>query len=46
MKEVATGLETSGKAFIWVVTLPSECDKEEKFRAAWLPDGFEERMKN
>lgn len=42
--ELAMGLEASGKAFIWVARLPSGFDMAEKFRAEWLPDGFEERM--
>ncbi|KAL2468520.1 UDP-glycosyltransferase 92A1 [Forsythia ovata] len=44
-KELALGLETSGKAFIWVARPPTEFSLTEEFRTEWLPDGFEERMK-
>ncbi|KAH7835863.1 hypothetical protein Vadar_030621 [Vaccinium darrowii] len=40
--EIAMGLESSGQQFIWVVRRQkSEEEKEE-----WLPEGFEERVKN
>ncbi|KAI3867161.1 hypothetical protein MKX03_021019 [Papaver bracteatum] len=45
MMELATGLEMSGKNFIWVIRPPLEYDINEAFRSEWLPDGFEERMK-
>jgi len=38
LKEIAIGLEASGKFFIWVVKRSKE-DREE-----WLPEGFEKRM--
>ncbi|XP_004505252.1 scopoletin glucosyltransferase [Cicer arietinum] len=38
LKEIAVGLEASGKNFIWVVNKKKE-DGEE-----WLPEGFEKRM--
>ncbi|KAL1215791.1 UDP-glycosyltransferase 73B3 [Cardamine amara subsp. amara] len=40
--EIATGLEASGKNFIWVVR-KNDGDKGEK--EEWLPEGFEERVK-
>ncbi|KAL7001465.1 hypothetical protein U1Q18_002617 [Sarracenia purpurea var. burkii] len=43
MMELAKGLENSGKLFIWVVRPPVGFDLKGKFRAEWLPDGFEER---
>ncbi|KAK1266044.1 Crocetin glucosyltransferase 3 [Acorus gramineus] len=47
MRELALGLETSGRDFVWVVRAPVGFDPEEEFRAEeWLPEGFEERMKN
>ncbi|KAG5526436.1 hypothetical protein RHGRI_032640 [Rhododendron griersonianum] len=40
--EIAMGLESSGQQFIWVVrTGENENESEE-----WLPEGFEERMKD
>jgi hypothetical protein len=38
LREIAMGLEASGKDFIWVVRRSKE-DKEE-----WLPEGFEKKM--
>ncbi|KAE9607290.1 hypothetical protein Lal_00025983 [Lupinus albus] len=38
MKEIAMGLEASGKSFIWVVK------KSKKDGDAWLPEGFEKRI--
>ncbi|XP_065871432.1 probable UDP-glucosyl transferase 73B6 isoform X2 [Euphorbia lathyris] len=38
MKEIAIGLESSGKDFIWSVIRESDHEKD------WLPAGFEERM--
>uniref|UniRef100_A0A5B7BLS7 Glycosyltransferase n=1 Tax=Davidia involucrata TaxID=16924 RepID=A0A5B7BLS7_DAVIN len=45
MKELAMGLEASGKAFIWVAKPPTGFSVTEEFRAEWLPDGFEERIR-
>ncbi|XP_031473068.1 UDP-glycosyltransferase 92A1-like [Nymphaea colorata] len=47
MKELAMGLEESEVNFIWVVRPPAEYLKPEKdLRSpAWLPEGFEERMR-
>ncbi|BBG93522.1 UDP-Glycosyltransferase superfamily protein [Prunus dulcis] len=44
MKELAIGLEESGRAFIWVIRPPIGFDMKGEFRAEWLPQGFEERM--
>ncbi|XP_059649971.1 UDP-glycosyltransferase 92A1-like [Cornus florida] len=44
-KELAIGLEASGKAFIWVARSPTGFDVTEEFRAEWLPDGFKERLR-
>ena len=40
LMEIATGLEASGKQFIWVVRR----EKKEGVKEEWLPEGFEERM--
>ncbi|KAH7833158.1 hypothetical protein Vadar_003571 [Vaccinium darrowii] len=40
--EIAMGLESSGQQFIWVVRRQKSEEKKEE----WLPEGFEERMKN
>ncbi|XP_057465240.1 scopoletin glucosyltransferase-like [Actinidia eriantha] len=40
--EIAMGLEASGQQFIWVVRRPKN---EEGEREDWLPEGFEERMR-
>ncbi|CAB4294229.1 unnamed protein product [Prunus armeniaca] len=45
MKELAIGLEESGRAFIWVIRPPVGFDLKGEFRAEWLPQGFEERMR-
>ncbi|KAM1142826.1 hypothetical protein ACFX2I_031717 [Malus domestica] len=44
MKELAVGLEESGKPFVWVIRPPVGFDLKGEFRAEWLPHGFEERM--
>ncbi|KAF4374058.1 hypothetical protein F8388_007964 [Cannabis sativa] len=41
LMEIATGLEASGQQFIWVV----KKEKVEGVEEEWLPEGFEERMK-
>ncbi|XP_010252416.1 PREDICTED: UDP-glycosyltransferase 92A1-like [Nelumbo nucifera] len=44
--ELAKALESSGKIFIWVLRPPIGFDVNEEFRIEeWLPDGFEERMR-
>ncbi|CAJ1939521.1 unnamed protein product [Sphenostylis stenocarpa] len=47
LKEIAYGLEASDQSFIWVVgnihCTPSE--KKENGSVNWLPEGFEQRMK-
>ncbi|KAL2336006.1 hypothetical protein Fmac_010452 [Flemingia macrophylla] len=44
--EIAKGLEASGHQFIWVVRRKNK-DKsnEEEEKETWLPEGFEERMR-
>ncbi|KAK7252020.1 hypothetical protein RIF29_35693 [Crotalaria pallida] len=46
IKEIAYALEASDQSFIWVVrTTTSSSKNEENGGADFLPDGFEERMK-
>ncbi|KAG6725983.1 hypothetical protein I3842_02G058100 [Carya illinoinensis] len=45
MMQLAIGLEGSRKSFIWVVRPPLGFDLNGEFRAEWLPEGFEERIK-
>ncbi|KAL5856189.1 hypothetical protein ACOSQ3_006023 [Xanthoceras sorbifolium] len=46
MRELALGLEASGKKFIWVVRPPIGFSTETKdLQAEWFPEGFEERIK-
>ncbi|XP_058071214.1 crocetin glucosyltransferase 3-like [Magnolia sinica] len=45
MMELAMGLESSGKAFIWVLNPPMEHEESVELRPEWLPKGFEDRMK-
>ncbi|XP_023553807.1 scopoletin glucosyltransferase-like [Cucurbita pepo subsp. pepo] len=42
LREIANGLEASGKDFIWVVRKVNGEEKEEDQN--WLPEGFEQRM--
>ena len=42
---LAIGLEASGKSFIWVIRPPIGFDLRGEFRSEWLPEGFEERIK-
>ncbi|XP_017224287.1 crocetin glucosyltransferase 3 [Daucus carota subsp. sativus] len=44
MMELATGVEESGKPFIWTIRPPIGFNLNEKFRDEWLPHKFEERM--
>ncbi|KAJ6307308.1 hypothetical protein OIU76_017158 [Salix suchowensis] len=47
MMELAVALEASGKDFIWVVRPPLGFDINMESKATeWLPEGFEERMKD
>ncbi|CAK7339284.1 unnamed protein product [Dovyalis caffra] len=47
MMELAKTLEASGKNFIWVARPPIGFDINMEFKATeWLPEGFEERMKD
>ncbi|KZV14013.1 hypothetical protein F511_44620 [Dorcoceras hygrometricum] len=45
MMALATGLEESGRPFIWVIRPPLGFNLEGEFDSKWLPQGFEERMK-
>ncbi|KAJ9159526.1 hypothetical protein P3X46_025032 [Hevea brasiliensis] len=42
LKEIATGLESSGLEFIWVVRRNKSSEEEDK--EDWLPEGFGERI--
>ncbi|KAK4764928.1 hypothetical protein SAY86_026018 [Trapa natans] len=44
MMALATGLEESGKPFVWVIRPPFGFDINGEFRLEWLPEGFEERV--
>ncbi|KAI6693819.1 hypothetical protein NL676_021529 [Syzygium grande] len=44
MMQLAIGLESSGKPFIWVIRPPLGFDIKGEFRPEWLPPGFEDRM--
>ncbi|KAK4283590.1 hypothetical protein QN277_000525 [Acacia crassicarpa] len=44
--EMATGLESSGCDFIWVVSVKGKTENEtEEEKEKWMPKGFEERVK-
>ena len=45
MMELAIGLEASAKSFLWVITPPVGFDLRAEFRSEWLPEGFEEIIK-
>ncbi|XP_018815742.1 UDP-glycosyltransferase 92A1-like [Juglans regia] len=45
MMELAKGLEDSAKSFIWVIRPPLGFDINGEIRAEWLPEGFEERIR-
>ncbi|KAI3890226.1 hypothetical protein MKW92_002686 [Papaver armeniacum] len=44
MKELALGLEKSGKSFIWTLKPPRGFENISEFESEWLPEGFVERM--
>ncbi|XP_048233551.1 UDP-glycosyltransferase 92A1-like [Ricinus communis] len=46
MMELAIGLEESAKPFIWVIRPPVGSDSRGEFKAEWLPDGFEDRIRS
>ncbi|KAF9621734.1 hypothetical protein IFM89_027588 [Coptis chinensis] len=46
MMELAMGLEASNKAFIWVVRPPFGFSVTDKIRREWLPEGFEDRIRD
>lgn len=47
LKEIAYGLEASDQSFVWVVgkILHNPSENEENGSGNWLPEGFEQRMK-
>ncbi|KAI3915708.1 hypothetical protein MKX01_015533 [Papaver californicum] len=45
MMELAKGLEKSEKGFIWVLRNPTGFEVGDEFRSEWLPQGFQERMR-
>ncbi|KAJ8431465.1 hypothetical protein Cgig2_014958 [Carnegiea gigantea] len=45
MMELAMGLELSGKPFLWVIRPPFGFDINGEIRPEWLPEGFEDRIK-
>ncbi|XP_027347230.1 abscisate beta-glucosyltransferase-like [Abrus precatorius] len=45
LNEIAYGLEASEQSFIWVVGKISNRSEEENGSWNWLPEGFEQRMK-
>ncbi|KAL5976337.1 hypothetical protein ACLOJK_020668 [Asimina triloba] len=45
MMGLARGLEASGRPFVWLLRPPSGHSSTDDFRAEWLPEGFEERMR-
>ncbi|XP_050373140.1 crocetin glucosyltransferase 3-like [Argentina anserina] len=45
MMELAKGLEKSGKPFVWVIRPPVGQDLKGEFRPEWLPERYEERMR-
>ncbi|WOL09929.1 UDP-glycosyltransferase 92A1-like [Canna indica] len=45
MMELAVGLEASGVQFVWAIRPPVEFDQKGDFKAEWLPEKFEERMR-
>lgn len=45
MMVFAKGLEKSEQRFIWVLRNPTGFEVGDEFRSEWLPDGFEEQMR-
>ncbi|KAB1211927.1 UDP-glycosyltransferase 92A1 [Morella rubra] len=47
MMQLAMGLESSGRNFVWVVRPPIGFEVNSEFKTKeWLPEGFEERIKD
>ncbi|KAL3724441.1 hypothetical protein ACJRO7_029587 [Eucalyptus globulus] len=44
MMQLAIGLESSGKPFLWVIRPPLGFDIKGEFQPGWLPPGFEDRL--
>ncbi|XP_010069360.2 UDP-glycosyltransferase 92A1 [Eucalyptus grandis] len=44
MMQLAIGLESSGKPFIWVIRPPLGFNIKGEFRSEWLPPGFKDRV--
>ncbi|XP_030460792.2 crocetin glucosyltransferase 3-like [Syzygium oleosum] len=44
MMQLAIGLESSGKPFVWVIRPPLGFNIKGEFRSEWLPPGFEDRV--
>ncbi|XP_021282645.1 UDP-glycosyltransferase 92A1-like [Herrania umbratica] len=45
MMNLATGLENSKTPFIWVIRPPRGFDLRGEFKTEWLPENFEDRMR-
>ncbi|KAJ3701661.1 hypothetical protein LUZ61_005366 [Rhynchospora tenuis] len=45
MMELALGLEAANQPFMWVIRPPVGYDVGDEFKPEWLPEGFEERMR-
>ncbi|KAJ3706349.1 hypothetical protein LUZ61_010054 [Rhynchospora tenuis] len=45
MMELALGLEAAGRPFMWLIRPPVGYDVKGEFKPEWLPEAFEERMR-